>query len=79
MKKIAASLVLFTLLVVAHTSALAQAEVYKIGPGNVLEISVWKDEALFSKKFLSDSRRDCDFTLKCFALPHSDTLLPRIF
>ena len=46
MKKIAASLVLFILLVVAHAPAPAQADLYKIGPGDVLEISVWKDEAL---------------------------------
>jgi len=46
MKRIAAYGVLFTLLAVANPSALAQEKVYKIGPGDVLEISVWKDETL---------------------------------
>ncbi len=36
----------FLLLVVANTAALAAGSTYQIGPGDVLEISVWKDESL---------------------------------
>ncbi|MCG2774488.1 MAG: polysaccharide biosynthesis/export family protein [Desulfobacterales bacterium] len=36
----------FLLLVVANTVALAAESTYQIGPGDVLEISVWKDESL---------------------------------
>ena len=36
----------FLLLVVANAVALAAESTYKIGPGDELEISVWKDESL---------------------------------
>jgi polysaccharide export outer membrane protein len=36
----------FLLLVVANAVALAAESTYQIGPGDVLEISVWKDESL---------------------------------
>ena len=36
----------FLLLVVANAVALAAESTYHIGPGDVLEISVWKDESL---------------------------------
>jgi polysaccharide export outer membrane protein len=36
----------FLLLVIANAVALAAESTYQIGPGDVLEISVWKDESL---------------------------------
>ena len=36
----------FLLLVIANAVALAAESAYQIGPGDVLEISVWKDESL---------------------------------
>jgi polysaccharide export outer membrane protein len=39
----------FLLLVIANAVALAAESTYQIGPGDVLEISVWKDESLTRK------------------------------
>ncbi len=36
----------FLLLVIANAVALAAESTYQIGPGDILEISVWKDESL---------------------------------
>ena len=46
MKKIAVCILFLGSLAVCNTAALPQDIGYKIGPGDALEISVWKDEAL---------------------------------
>ena len=46
MKKLAACILFFGSLAVCSTAALPQEIGYKIGPGDTLEISVWKDEVL---------------------------------
>ena len=43
-KKISLSLCIFLML--AGSCAAAQAELFRVGPGDVLEISVWRDETL---------------------------------
>lgn len=46
MRRIAACWVFLSLFAMANAAVLAQEKVYKIGPGDLLEVSVWKDETL---------------------------------
>ncbi len=46
MKKLFLYISIFILLIIANTDAYARESTYNIGPGDVLEISVWKDESL---------------------------------
>lgn len=46
MKKEGFYILIFLLLAFATDAAFAQESTYRIGPGDVLEISVWKDESL---------------------------------
>jgi polysaccharide export outer membrane protein len=46
MTRVVRHILVFSLLAISSFSASAQEKGYKIGPGDALEISVWKDEAL---------------------------------
>ena len=47
MRKIAVSIIVFLALIIfSHTPAMAKEDPYKLGPGDIIEISVWKDEDL---------------------------------
>ncbi len=46
MKKLFLYISIFILLIIANTDTYARESTYHIGPGDVLEISVWKDESL---------------------------------
>lgn len=46
MKNITFCTLVFLTLIVTHSTALAKESTYCIGPGDILEISVWKDESL---------------------------------
>ena len=46
MKKLFFYISIFILLIIANTDTYATENTYPIGPGDILEISVWKDESL---------------------------------
>ncbi len=46
MKKTALCVAVLALFILAHAVSHARENTYKIGPGDVLEISVWKDQSL---------------------------------
>ena len=62
MKKFLCSLLLCLILVLSNFAALAGEKLYHIGPGDILEISVWKDPEL-SKQLVVPPDRIISFPL----------------